>query len=230
MKKNIQNRGSVSAWRSIVNGLVLIGLLAELASRTYAADGKTRDDVIAPDDIVASVNIIPLGNTNVDVSHAFLTWDRLESKWESQQIDLVWRLVAVLNDPRSPDLNKCVAAYYLAGLRCEKAVTALAANIKLQYDEQFASPPHSFPKMLPGEHISADALVGIGNPSIPAMIRKLSESDDAKVRELSLQVLTRIDGDKDISQLRLQKALKAETDSEKQARLQAALKALAETK
>jgi len=77
---------------------------------------------------------------------------------------------------------------------------------------------------------AVDALIKIGNPSIPAMMRNLAESDDAKARELSLQVLTRIDGDKDISQLRLQKTLKAETDSTKQTRLQAALKSLAELK
>jgi hypothetical protein len=72
-----------------------------------------------------------------------------------------------------------------------------------------------------------DALVAIGNPSISAVIRNLTESDDTKVRELSLQVLTRIDSDKNISQLRLQRALKAEKDSQKQVRLQAALKSLA---
>jgi hypothetical protein len=74
-----------------------------------------------------------------------------------------------------------------------------------------------------------DALIAIGNPSIPAMIRNLADSDDARVRELSLQVLTRIDGDKDISKLRLQRALKTGKDSQKQARLQAALKSLAKT-
>ncbi len=48
-------------------------------------------------------------------------------------------------------------------------------------------------------------------------------------RRVSLQVLTRIDGDKDISRLRLQKALNAQKDSQKQARLQMALKTLGET-
>jgi hypothetical protein len=74
------------------------------------------------------------------------------------------------------------------------------------------------------------ALIEIGNPSTPAVIRNLADSDDPKVRELSLRVLTRIDNDKDISQLRLQKVLKAETDPKKQARLKAALNALAEMK
>lgn len=61
-----------------------------------------------------------------------------------------------------------------------------------------------------------------GCPSIPAMLRNLEESDDAQMRKLSLEVIYRIKSDKDIAQLRLQKALHAETDTQKQARLQAA--------
>ncbi|MGH7976622.1 MAG: hypothetical protein ACREC8_08160, partial [Limisphaerales bacterium] len=77
--------------------------------------------------------------------------------------------------------------------------------------------------------VAVDALVKIGTASIPAMIRNLEESDDSAVRILSLRVIYRIEGDKDIVQLRLQKALKVEKDSRKQARLASALKALAET-
>jgi hypothetical protein len=66
----------------------------------------------------------------------------------------------------------------------------------------------------------------IGNPSIPAVIGNLEQSDDVKVRELSLAVLNYIDNDKDITQLRLQKALAAQNDGQKMMRLQGALKAL----
>ena len=57
-----------------------------------------------------------------------------------------------------------------------------------------------------------DALVKIGNPSIPAVIQNLAETEDGQVIELSLEVLYRIEGDKDIVQLRLQKASFAESD------------------
>jgi HEAT repeat protein len=73
------------------------------------------------------------------------------------------------------------------------------------------------------------ALVAIGTPSIPAVIRNLENSDDAKVRQPSLNVLVRIEGDKDVVQLRLQKALDAQSDTTKKARLQLALKSLTES-
>ncbi len=76
----------------------------------------------------------------------------------------------------------------------------------------------------PAEH----ALGEIGVPAIPALLRNLVESQDANTRDASLRVLVGIDGDKDVVQLRLQKALKAGKGSERQARLQAALKALAD--
>ena len=73
------------------------------------------------------------------------------------------------------------------------------------------------------------ALIKIGIKSIPAVIRNLEERDDAQVRDLSLKVLYRIEGDKDLVQLRLQKALAAQKDSQKQTRLKLALEALRET-
>ena len=76
---------------------------------------------------------------------------------------------------------------------------------------------------------ATQALVKIGNPAIPAVIRNLAESDDATFRRLSLSALYHIEGDKDIVQLRLQKALAAEKVSTKQVRLQSALKDLAGT-
>jgi hypothetical protein len=70
----------------------------------------------------------------------------------------------------------------------------------------------------------------IGSPAIPAVIRNLADSDDSRTRRISMRVLISIDGDKDIVQLRLQKALAAEKDLQKQTRLQAALHSLAESK
>ena len=62
------------------------------------------------------------------------------------------------------------------------------------------------------------------------MIKNLEESDDAKVRESSLNVLISIEGDKDVVQLRLQKALDAQSDAKKKDRLKAAIKSIPEIK
>jgi hypothetical protein len=142
----------------------------------------------------------------------------------NQRQQFVGKLLDLLQRPESPNPEQCAAAYYLGELRAPEAASVLASKITLQYT-------------YPVDHLTIlmrspafEALIKIGDPSISAVIRNLAESDDVKVRELSLQVLTRIDNDKDISKLRLQKTIKAEADPQKQARLQAALKSLTEMK
>ena len=119
---------------------------------------------------------------------------------------------------------KCYAAYFIGEYRFSQSANNLAQVIALH--EDFLRPNGRI--WVWGQYPAMEALIKIGNPSIPAVIRNLAESDDAKVRELSLKVLYHIEGDKDIVQLRLQKALRTETDLQKQARLQAALKNLDE--
>jgi hypothetical protein len=139
----------------------------------------------------------------------------------TQRKQVVQSLIRVFNDPKSrAETQKCNAAYYLGAIRASEAADSLAAQITV-------APGVAGSEPFTGWEPVTTALVAIGTPSIPSVIRNLAESDDTKVRELSLQVLTRIDSDKDISQLRLQRALKAEKDSQKQVRLQAALKSLA---
>jgi HEAT repeat protein len=129
------------------------------------------------------------------------------------------------NSTYSPSSTpKCYSAYFLGIMRAEGAADSLAAQIGIQAQAHGMSDP------LCGYEPAANALIAIGNPAIPAVIRNLAESGDAQVREISLRVLKRIDDDLDITQLRLEKALKKETDGAKQARLQAALKALADLK
>ena len=134
------------------------------------------------------------------------------------------RMLDILLDSKSSELSKVAAVFCLGEIRAVDAVNPLAKQISLEFNFRkyyWSNFPPDFP-----QYPAVDALVEIGNPSIPAVIRNLAESDTAKVRDLSLQALTRIDVDKDISQLRLQKALKAEKNPQKQARLQAAIKSL----
>jgi HEAT repeat protein len=149
-------------------------------------------------------------------------FDKIALKLNVERQQAVNELISIFEDKKSSNFQQCAAAYYLGEWRASEAVDALTANISLSLEQ------------LSSDHIevlnlsAAAALIKIGNPSIPAVIRNLLESDNPVVRKLSLQVLCRIDGDKDIVQLRLKKALAAEKDSQKQARLQAASKALTE--
>jgi hypothetical protein len=139
--------------------------------------------------------------------------------------EIVRGLIAILDDPKAKGYAKGYAAYYLGVMHASEAVDRLADAITnslpatghLNIDD---SPWRADP--------AAHALRVIGIPSIPALIRNLAESDDGRVRVVSLGILNGIENDKDISTLRLQKAIKAETDPKKQARLRAAIGALAD--
>lgn len=151
--------------------------------------------------------------------------------FKKQDNYLTLKLVQILKEEKSLNLNRCASAFYLGEMRRSDSANALAEAIPLTVDMSKIN-LMGLPDVLPamGKYPAVEALVKIGNPSIPAVIQNLADSDDVKVRDLSMQVLTRIDSDKDISQLRLQKALKAETDSQKKARLQTAINSLSEKK
>ena len=189
-------------------------ILASILSSLFQARAEEIYDVKS-EEVLASVRTIDI-----------YKFQGVSDQFHSSRKEFVVNLIDILNDPKSSNFSQCAAAYYLGELYSVKAVGILNSNIVLQLDASRIQMKYLV-KIDDSLKIPAvEALVKIGNPSIPAVIRNLADSDDAKVRELSLQVLTRIDGDKDISQLRLQKALKAETDLQKQARLQSALKEL----
>jgi hypothetical protein len=154
--------------------------------------------------------------------------NQVANDFKAENNRMASQLLDILKSKKTSNLNQCTSAYYLGEIRNPESAGALADLISLRLDISkinLIGLPDILRKI--GNYPAFEALIKIGNPSIPAVIRNLAESDDAQVRKLSLQVLTRIDGDKDISQLRLQKALNAETDSTKKARLQSALKSLA---
>lgn len=157
-------------------------------------------------------------------------FQNVSSEFRDSQTKLTGEFIEIFTNKNSSNFGQCVAAYYLGELHSAEAVGTLNSNIALRLDVSRIPINHLVEIDNSLRNPVVEALIKIGNPSIPAVIRNLAESDDVQVRKLSLQVLYRIDGDKDISQLRLQKALKAETDLQKQARLQAAIKALAELK
>jgi hypothetical protein len=191
-----------------VIGLIAVLTLTSRAQETNASPYKTSFD-----DIIASCL-----TTNLDL------FEKIDLQRDQDQRRLINKLLGIFKDPKSSRLNQCAAAHYLGELHASMAVRALSEKITLNYVRT------GFIDHMSNLGAAVEvALIQIGTPSIPAMIRNLEESDDASVRGLSLKVLYRIEDDKDIVQLRLQKAITAQKDSNKTARLQAALKALAET-
>ncbi len=78
-----------------------------------------------------------------------------------------------------------------------------------------------------GKYPAVEALIKIGDPAIAYVLRNLQESNDAKVRELSMRVIYHIDRkDKGFVRLHLEKALAVQDNTEKKARLQTALRFL----
>jgi HEAT repeat protein len=200
----------------LTKSILAFGLIIFLTFGLYAQSGNRTDFKVKPEDILASC-------------HPNASWQAFQLvavDFTAERGRLITELLEILKNPQSTNFDQCAAAYYLGEMRAPEAADVLATKITLKLDFKHISidglpvMPIDFP---------TEALIKIGNPSIPAVIRNLAESDDAKVRELSLKVLYRIDGDKDIVQLRLQKVLNAEKDLQKQARLQLALKALGET-
>ena len=153
---------------------------------------------------------------------------QLDFKADVHRRKIIQDLLKVLNNPNLPtnDAVKCAAAHYLGRMGAKEAVDSLAAQITMMAP---AIDPH-YGKAFLGDQPAEEALIDIGTPSIPALIRNLTESDDTWVRNNSLDALWQIEGmDKDVTQFRLQKALDAETDATKKARLQLAVKQIAQS-
>lgn len=191
--------------------IALMVLFLSIKTKAYGGDLGFQ---MAAEDIIASVH-----TNNLD------SLDQTLGSYLLERHRLIGRLSTVLENTNfvASNLNQCAAAYYLGAMHASETVDILSSKITLGFDmSRFGI--HRIPGV--AGYPAMDALVKIGSASIPALLRNLATSDDAKVRSLSLTVLCRIDGDKDISQLRLQKALKAENDTQRRTRLQAAFKML----
>ena len=172
-----------------------------------SADSK---NTVTTDDIVASIREYKLG---YDATLLKRTLD--------QRQQFISTLLNIFRDSRATDDQQCVVACYLGECHAAEAADVLAANIT----KDLATPRMYFGGPIPS---IPGALVQIGAPCIPSLLKNMQESDDANVQKLSLMVLYTIEGDKDVVQLRLQKALDVQQDTTKKARLQAALKSLPE--
>ncbi len=166
------------------------------------------------------------GETTTDTwklieSESFAIRFHAVSSLDRERQDRIKYLILILDGNAMPDV-KDSAAKLLGDYRAAEGVKSLIANFALDVR------PRVMNGMLADDYVQpvTIALIRIGNSSIPAVLRYLEQTDDPRMRRLSLKVLSSIDNDKDITRLRLEKALKAEKDSQKQARLQSALKML----
>jgi len=111
------------------------------------------------------------------------------------------------------------AAAFLLGLyRMEQSVDHLSKFIALENEETELS--GRIP--LWGHYPVAEALIRIGKPAIPAMLRNIETSDTAKVRELSIQVIRYVEGH-EIGRIILEKQLAQATDSRTRRQFETAL-------
>jgi hypothetical protein len=218
MKRNSILKLATTTCRFLFNKKTFLAFVASINFILHANDFKTTNK-ISFEDLISSAQ-----TNNIYILN------QIANDFETEHSRMASQLLDILKSKKTSNLNQCASAYYLGEIRNPESANALADLISLRLDVSkinLIGLPEILQKI--GEYPAMNALIKIGNPSIPAVIRNLAESDDAKVRELSLKILYRIDGDKDIVKLRLQKALAAQKDSQKQARLQSALKALAET-
>jgi HEAT repeat protein len=179
--------------------------------------------------LVFTTTSLKAENGKLDELSHFQDWrayDKMSENFQSNYVQTCDALLAIVSDQESSNLNRCAAIYYLGQMRAVKAVDVLANNITIRFDQSKMPLFKHLENISISEYPAVDALVGIGNKSLPALVRNLATSDDAKVRRFSLEALCRIDNDRDIVRLRLQKALKAEENKDQQSRLQAATKAL----
>lgn len=115
-----------------------------------------------------------------------------------------------------------VAAMHLLGeYRAKEAVSVLVENFRTAWRIHVGSMVTDAELMPAG-----DALVQIGEPSIPALISKLATTDDKDTRGTYLYVLKRIERDKQILQLRIQKAIDQDNVESRKANLQKAIDGL----
>jgi len=135
----------------------------------------------------------------------------------------------LLNKLGSKDESvRCYATFFLGVYRFSEAAEPLASIISVEDKEYERRAIESRGLWAWGRYPAEGALMRIGSPAITPLLRNLEESDDSKIRALSLEVINYIDNDKGISRLRLEKAMAKQSDPQKQARLRLALKALAE--
>lgn len=145
---------------------------------------------------------------------------KLLNQLSKDRSDLQAKLLSQLDESNPTALNLGIA-YLLGVYRMDQTVQDLSKYIALKNVQSMDN------KRLPlyGEYPVVEALIRIGNPAIPEMLRNIESSDDDNVRKLSARVIRYIDGT-EIAQFRLEKRMEAESDQIKKMRLRVAIESI----
>jgi hypothetical protein len=140
---------------------------------------------------------------------------RLLEQLSKDRVDFEGQLLVQL-DKANPKEVTFAIAFLLGFNRMEDSVRFLSPLIALEAD---MTENNHIPW---GRYPVAEALIRIGGPSIPAMMKNIETSDDKKVCELSAEVIRYVDGP-EIAKFRLEKAMEKQADPGKKAKLKAAV-------
>lgn len=145
---------------------------------------------------------------------------KLLNQLSKDRSDLQAKLLSQLDESNPKALNLGIA-YLLGVYRMDQTVQHLSKYIALKNVQSMDN------KRLPlyGEYPVVEALIRIGNPAIPEMLRNIESSDDDNVRKLSARVIRYIDGT-EIAQFRLEKRMEGESDQIKKMRLRVAIESI----
>jgi len=142
---------------------------------------------------------------------------------DDRRQQLVQNLMAILDSTNSARV-KVDAIVVLGEYRASEAVPILIQH--LEWDE--AARAGIYNGLARSEELEEKtmpvsiALEKIGMPSIPALLVKITETDDAITTEKCISICNRIEG-REITQFRLQGLLEKESDQKKKERIQSAL-------
>ena len=177
---------------------------------------------------VPSANPFTQPNTNDAVFHALTSGDFIDRlnatvQLDAQRAETIHKLIAIADSTNSPEI-KVHAVVVLGEYRAVEAVPALLKN--LDWDQLHGGIISSTKedwalRLWP----VSSALEKIGVPAVPALMDQIEGTDDAKTIGKCVSICEKIEG-ADVAQFRLEKALKTETDTQKRARLETALKVI----
>jgi len=149
--------------------------------------------------------------------------ERMEflAELSKERSDIQGNLIYQLSNSESKEM-KFAAAFLLGRYRMEQSVGALSEFLTLEYEHK--TPWDREP--LWGRRPIVEALIRIGRPAIPEMIKNIETSEDKKVRELSARVIRYVEGP-EVAKFILERQIEKQSDEAKQRNLREALQYIA---